>query len=197
MAQSGSKVNLTNCVCNNVIPYYDGKNTTNKFYGTIEPTLTVMRDPAKLGMFTVTISGSITSEPNICGVLDATDRINLMKTCKSSWIENSSAPFMPTGTEFVLKKSSRFVIVWIGSDADQANFYNNNFDQGYYSICTTDTSKNITFGAVTTMGTPTSTSQLSFDEAAHLITPANSNVKRVNYYVLPYEMLSSLRRVSI
>ena len=197
MAQSGSKVNLTNCVCNNVIPYYDGKNTTNKFYGNIAPSLPTMRDPAKLGMFTVTISGTITSEPNICGVLDATDTINLMKTCKSSWIENTSAPFMPTGTEFVLKKSSRFVIVWIGSDADAANFYNSNFDQGYYSICTTDTNKNITFGAVTTMGTPTSTSQLSFDETAHLITPANSNVKRVNYYVLPYEMLNSLRRVSL
>lgn len=198
LGQSGVKLNLTNCVCNNVIPYFGGKNIDNKFIGTINPSDSVMRDPSKLGMFTIIISGSIISEPNICGVLKATIETNIPKTCKTAWVEDTSVPFMPTGIDFVLKTSSRFVIVWIGSGAGQDSLYMNNFDQGYYSICTTDTSKNITYGPVTTMGDPAVyNKQLSFDETAHLITPANSSVKRVCYYVLPYEMLKSLRRVNI
>lgn len=198
LSQSGSKLKIYNSVFNSVIPYFEGDNISNVYFGdTNNPSGEQLRNPAKLGMMSVTVSGSLVSNPNIGDAIPADNQTNIYYCATNPEFNGGSLPFMPTIKQ-PLKRNNRFIIVWCASDGDQSFLFNNAFDHGYYAVCTTDSNKAITYGTVSTMGNPGSYNRsLTFDTDAHTITADHTSTKRLNYYILPYSYLGMLRRMSV
>jgi hypothetical protein len=200
MYKSGTKIDIYNCVFNNVQPYGNFKDINSTLYLVSNATDELIGEYSKTTLY---VNNVLKAKPNINQVFNATNEINFNSVfTQVNFGSNNSINLFPNPlpNDFAWKPNSKYYVIFYGANADYLMYATKFMSACYFGTIVTDASgtPSVSGSIVASTDSPAGYNrELSFDTTNNKISKgsASSNVSRVMYWILPYNYKNEIAHI--
>ena len=184
LRQAGNQLNCVSCEFEKVFPYLKPLDVNNKINmsSTFDYSVPTISEKEFAYIYS---NNTLISRPSLSTTFPLEKISDYEWRTRRDLTDNTPISLIPTNS--VLRQSSKYLLITIGSSGTTRLYNGGGFTNYYYNVLTTDSSGNITIGATTTIGNPTTGGyNLTIDNSNNTVTKAGTYATKCDQWLLPY-----------